>query len=276
MPYEPSRGVYRFIDEELNVPRQAGGHRAKQPLPRRDIEAAARQKNQRNNSRLPPEAYPQIRQRAAIREDEEETDVEDDYPPRMPTVTRRYDRDIDELPTQRGRRVDHYHTEPFFTERQPGERRTHAEPKRRQRIHVHWLTYVGIGLLLMLVGYIALNLFGSWWTNHQDDVTYGNPRTFHIDAVVGHNDSPAHPSHFIAMNLKGHVIVIELPGGDVSRARSYNITTIPDNTFNPPVRLAFQDLTNDGRLDMVIEIGDPGSVITIFSYNNGAQFVPKL
>src|SRR2546425_1583080 len=48
-------------------------------------------------------------------------------------------------------------------------------------------------------------LFRSWH--------YGRPRTFQTDAVVGHNDSAASPSHFIAINLNRHVEVIECPGG---------------------------------------------------------------
>jgi len=39
--------------------------------------------------------------------------------------------------------------------------------------------------------------------------------------VVGHNDSEAHPSHFIAINVDRHVDVIEFPGGDASKARIY-------------------------------------------------------
>ncbi len=31
------------------------------------------------------------------------------------------------------------------------------------------------------------------------------PRTFQVDAVVGHNDSATNPSHFIAMNLNGRI-----------------------------------------------------------------------
>ena len=41
------------------------------------------------------------------------------------------------------------------------------------------------------------------------------------DAVVGHNDSPANPSHFIALNLNRHIVIIELPGADPSKAKIY-------------------------------------------------------
>lgn len=83
-------------------------------------------------------------------------------------------------------------------------------------------------------------------------------------------------SHFIALNLHGSIQVIEEPGDDVSKARSYEITVVPDNQGNPPVKLVFQDLNGDGKLDMLVEIGDPGSFVTIMLFNNGSQFVPKL
>src|SRR5215469_16870910 len=58
-------------------------------------------------------------------------------------------------------------------------------------------------------------------TNMKDDLHYGRPRTFQIDAVVGQNDSASNPSHFIALNLNGRIEVIEFPGGDASKARIY-------------------------------------------------------
>ena len=205
-------------------------------------------------------------------------EIDDEYPPRMPNVTRRYDTGLD-THAGKGKRYrvdDYFHDEPLDIEGQPAYGAPLGERRPRRHIQLHRFVYVGVGLFLMLAGYIAFNLFGAWWQVHQDDVTYGNPRTFQTDAVVGHADSASHPTHFIAMNLKGQVIVIELPGGDTSKARSYNITTIPDNSSNPPVKVVFQDLTHDGKMDMVVEIGDPGSQVTIFLYNNGSQFVPKL
>ena len=193
----------------------------------------------------------------------------------MPTSTRRYDLDNNGVPL-RQRRVDYYHNTPLVSRRQPAVEREAAEPRHSRRVQVHWLVFAGVGLLLMIAGWMAFSSLGSWWQTHQDDTTYGNPRTFQIDAVVGHADSSTSPSHFTAENLKGQVIVVEFPGGDVSKARSYNITTIPANEGNPPVRLAFQDINHDGKLDMVILIGDPGATVTIFSFNNGTQFVSKL
>lgn len=129
----------------------------------------------------------------------------------------------------------------------------------------------------MILGWIAFTVLGSWVQAKADDWTYGqNPRHYDIDAVVGHSDSSSSPTHFIGMNLRGTIMVIELPGGDASKARSYTITTVPGNDSYPPVRLSFQDINHDGKLDMLIQIGDPGSVVTIMLFNNGQQFVSKL
>lgn len=135
----------------------------------------------------------------------------------------------------------------------------------------HWLVFVGLGLLAMLIGYVSLNAFGAWLQVHSDDGTYGRPRTFQTDAVVGHGDSQAHPSHFIAMNLNRHVIVIEIPGGDVSRAIIYTGPVLLGNGQDlTPVTLSFADINGDGKLDMILHI--LGQDIAFF--NNGTKFVP--
>ena len=151
-----------------------------------------------------------------------------------------------------------------------------VEDQHKQRARMHWLVYVGMVFVIGIVGWVGLTALGNWWQDKQDDWTYGNPRTYQTDAVVGHNDSPSSPSHFTAENLRGQIIVVELPGGDPSKGRSYVITSIPGNSGNPPVRVTFQDINHDGKLDMLVEIGDPGSVITVFLFNNGSQFVSKV
>jgi hypothetical protein len=81
--------------------------------------------------------------------------------------------------------------------------------------------YVGLTLLCMLVGFVVFSALSTWWQQTDDSLHYGMPRTFQMDAVVGHQDSAAHPSHFLALNLGGHLSVIEMQGGDLSKTVIY-------------------------------------------------------
>jgi hypothetical protein len=128
-----------------------------------------------------------------------------------------------------------------------------------------------VGMLLMAALFVTLNAFSSWWQVHQDDVTYGRPRTYQVDAVVGHNDSQANPSHFIFLNLNRHVVIIELPGGDSSHSRIYNGPTLFGDGQNlTPVTAEFRDVNGDGKPDMIVRIQDQRLVFI----NDGTQFVP--
>jgi hypothetical protein len=62
----------------------------------------------------------------------------------------------------------------------------------------HPLLLLGLGMILMLVLWTLLTLAVNWWNITWDDIHYGRPRTFQVDAIVGHNDSSSNPSHFIA------------------------------------------------------------------------------
>ncbi len=134
------------------------------------------------------------------------------------------------------------------------------------------LIAVIVGMLLMAALFVMLNTFGSWWQVHQDDVTYGRPRTYQVDAVVGHNDSPGNLSHFLFLNLNRHVVIIELPGGDSTHARIYNGPTLfGDGQDLTPVTAEFRDVNGDGRPDMIVHIQDQRLVFI----NDGTQFVPQ-
>jgi len=133
------------------------------------------------------------------------------------------------------------------------------------------LIAVIVGMLVMAALVVALSAIGSWWQVHQDDVMYGRPRTFQIEAVVGHNDSPSNPSHFIFVNLNRHVVIIELPGGDSTHARIYNGPTLfGDGQDLTPVTAEFRDVNGDGKPDMIIHIQDQRLVFI----NDGTQFRP--
>jgi hypothetical protein len=139
---------------------------------------------------------------------------------------------------------------------------------RRSRLHT--LVFVGLALLIGLVGYVVLGSIFTWVTNAENHWQYGYPRTAQYDEVVGHHDSAAHPSHFIALNDQGLVYVIELPGGDASHARIYLAGALlgPDADL-VPVTLAFRDVNGDGKLDMIVMAG---TVQYVF-LNEQGQFV---
>lgn len=127
----------------------------------------------------------------------------------------------------------------------------------RRGFRVHWLVFVGIAMIVMVMSWVIFNAVANWWQVTQDDWHYGRPRTFQIDAVVGHNDSAANPSHFIALNLNRHVEIIEFPGGDGTKARIFiGPTLIGDGQDLAPVTLTFRDVNGDGKLDMIINIQD--------------------
>lgn len=150
--------------------------------------------------------------------------------------------------------------------RQPSRRETEALPRRR----LHPLVFAGIALFIAILGWVVLTTVATWVTNMQDHWQYGYPRTAQYDIVVGHSDSPAHPSHFIALNLNGQVEIIEFPGGDASKARIYTGIAIvgPNATLNP-VTLSFQDVNGDGLLDMIVTVGSSHYVFL----NEKGQFV---
>jgi len=141
----------------------------------------------------------------------------------------------------------------------------------RGRVRFHWLVFVGLAMFIMIIGWLTFSALSSWWQVTQDDWHYGRPRTYQTDAVVGHNDSSTSPSHFIAMNLNRHVVVIEIPGGDSSKSKIYNGPMLigPGQDLTP-VTLTFKDVNGDGKLDMNVNVKDTHFVFL----NSNGTFVP--
>ncbi len=136
--------------------------------------------------------------------------------------------------------------------------------------HFPWMTLI-LGMALMALLVIGLSKFGTWWQIHQDDVTYGRPRTFQLDAVVGHNDSPSNPTHFIFMNLNRHVIIIEMPGGDATHSRVYlGPVLFGDGQDLTPVTGTIKDVNGDSKPDLIVYIQDQRLVFI----NTGTGFRP--
>jgi len=121
----------------------------------------------------------------------------------------------------------------------------------------------------MVVCTMALLMIPPAYQRWQDDLHYGYPRTYQTDAVVGHGDSASHPSHFIALNLHGHLDVIELPGGDPSKAIIYVGPTLYGQGQDvDPATLSFEDVNHDGRPDLVLHF--EGQMFVFL--NNGKTF----
>ncbi len=203
---------------------------------------------------------------------------DDEYSTRLPTSSLRYD--MPEGRYTQGNTWVHVRygappPRPAPTTQRQGNtgRDERVRESRREQGGVHWLVVFGLSMLVTLVlwvlGSLALSLVHAKW----DEMTYGYPRTFQIDAVVGHNnDSPERPSHFIALNLNRRVEIIELPAGDPTRARVYVVLTLlGDGQELTPVTLSFRDVTGDGKPDMLIHI--QGQIVVYL--NENGQFRPQ-
>ena len=135
---------------------------------------------------------------------------------------------------------------------------------------MHWLLYVGVGMIVALALWLIFSSLLAWGVGKYNDIVYGYPRYYQTDAVVGHNDSAAHPSHFIALNLHGQVIVIELPGGNPSKSYDYvGPTMIASGDDLIPITLTFVDVHHNGKPDMFIHIQDR----EFYFCNDGTKFV---
>jgi len=261
---EEQTGYHGYASNGRGIPKRAGRQGGSvAPAP------AARSSYQEKWPRQPEEYFVDD---ASDEEDEYDTE----WPPRLPTSSRRY---MPEGSYTQGNTRFHvkYAAPPQRTApQQPAPLKRHpvatdevAIRKRRQKEGMHWMVFMGVGMLVMLALWVAGSMVLSAWTTWQDDIHYGRPRTFQCDAVVGHSDSPQNPSHFIALNLHAHIEIIELPGGDGTHARMYMGPTLYGyNVDLVPVTLSFKDVTGNGRPDMLIHFQDQ----TVVFINDGSQF----
>jgi hypothetical protein len=199
-------------------------------------------------------------------------------PPRSSTSVVSY------VPRQTGGQERRTQVTPPPVRRQPGTRNL-PQPRQTRAINpppvsgrgkVHWLVPIGVTLLagvaLWLIGSAAL----AWGIQRYNDYRYGYPRTFHTDAVVGHDDSAQHPSHFIAVNLNRQAVVYEIKGSDPARSVSYvaPIYIAGDGAELAPVTLEFRDLSGDKKADMIIHIHLPDKEQVSVFINDGKNFRP--
>ena len=132
------------------------------------------------------------------------------------------------------------------------------------------LLAIGMGMVVMVLIVICLSAWNAWWHTYQDDQQFGRPRTFQMDAVVGHEDSPSNPTHFIFINLHRHVEIIEIPGGNVAHTHIYSGPILfGDGQDLTPVTGEIRDI--NGRRDLVVHIQDQQIVFI----NDGSTFRPQ-
>ena|SRR5437762_3151958 len=140
--------------------------------------------------------------------------------------------------------------------------RTELRWSRRRTSVILMLGAVAALILIMLA-----NALLSWWQGVMDNVHYGYPRISQLDAAVGHNDSETNQTHFIFLNLHGHVEIIEIPGGDTSHSRIFaGPTLIGAGQDLVPVTGEIRD--ESGRHDLIIHIQSQQIVYV----NDGSTF----
>lgn len=123
----------------------------------------------------------------------------------------------------------------------------------RERLHI---AAYGATLLLAVVAIYAIIGVGIGRFNILiDDLRFGRPRTFQLQAYVQHDETSGSPTHLMALNLNRQVVIIELPGGDAAKARTltgpYLFGANEDLT---PVTLGLRDMDGDGVPDLLVDV----------------------
>jgi len=221
-------------------------------------------------------------QRRSLHADTYEEEEDDAlYEVRPPSSVRRYHTTSDhchlthrpryEVEVRRGYTIPRRASQQQPTRQQAPPPETRTPPPQHG---MHWVFYVGVAMLVMLLGWLVLSALLSWWQITQDDWHYGRPRTYQTDAHVGHSDTKT-PSHFLALNLHGHSAVIEFPGGDATHAKVYlgPVLSGPGADL-VPVTVSFRDVTGDGKPDMVLQMGEQTVVFVNDTVDGVAQFRP--
>jgi hypothetical protein len=127
--------------------------------------------------------------------------------------------------------------------------------------------YIITGVLALLAIYVVMSQAVVWANVKLDDLRYGRPRTFHLTAHVGNEQQGIVETQFIAMNLDRQVVVLEIPGGDVSQIKALNGPYLFGAGENlTPVTLHMNDVNADGTRDLVLQVKDEE---VIYLYRDG-------
>jgi len=115
------------------------------------------------------------------------------------------------------------------------------------------LTSIGIGMMVAIVAVLLGQLLLGWLGTTWDDLHYGYPRTYQTDAFTG-GETGQTPSHFIVLNLRGHIEILEQIGGDPTKTKMYLGPQIAGSGADlVPVTLTFVDPHHTQYPDMVVQ-----------------------
>lgn len=130
-----------------------------------------------------------------------------------------------------------------------------SEPAVGMAQRLYSLIYVATLLLAAVAIYMGVSLLLSRAQVLFDDLRYGRPRTSQLSAYVGHGEAPGQPTHLLALNLNRQALIVELPGGDPTKARTitgpYLVGANEDLT---PLLLELRDLDGDGHVDLMLNV----------------------
>lgn len=140
--------------------------------------------------------------------------------------------------------------------------------RRVRQITPSFSTTVLAYVLLLVLGYLLLTPVLGWGQRRLDDLRYGFPRSTQVDGFVGHGEQNGVPTHLMALNIRGQISILELPGGDASKVRTIQGPYLvgADGPYAVPM-LTLQDVTDDGNVDLLVQVRNE---VVVYVNENGA------
>lgn len=164
------------------------------------------------------------------------------------------------------RRVTYTHDLPL-QKQQP----TTQPPIKKQPQHNHWLTPVGCGAVIVL-GVVCLWTFVvvPTYQHVSDQWNYGNSHVSETDATIN-----GQLEHFIGIDMRGHITVIEIPDTHPEKSRIYQAAQmVGDGNEHRIVLLSFRDVNGDHKDDLVISIEGESGYVVLFQNATGFSWQP--